>query len=316
MFCHIQSSLNIWRQIVRWRGSQSNRIKLRNHLNPGYYKTSYFLNYFPLYFLAEISPSAAVTRASPTAAAPPALQAGQVLLQLKDVESIIGQLQQLRMLIPELQAKVAVSQLALAEAEAKLQAREKEKKEESSQTSDEVQVVDRGLMEQQAGVVEQQRRLLEERVRALHAATSHTDTLASELVHYQRLFAYVLPSLTPHSRPLRLSSCAIAVLKLIFSAAEESLKQLQSTSAAQQQAVEAAVMERDALVAELKQGAHAGAYLRHALQPFSSALTPSPPPPPYCRNCAAVGGQQQVAAGEWRLTRRVDAHRLATQPTG
>jgi hypothetical protein len=60
----------------------------------------------------------------------------------------------------------------------------------------------------------------------------------------------------------------LVVLKLIFSAAEESLKQLQSTSAAQQQAVEAAVMERDALVAELKQGAHARAYLRHTLQPF------------------------------------------------
>jgi len=41
----------------------------------------------------------------------------------------------------------------------------------------------------------------------------------------------------------------------IFSSAEENVKQLQSTTAAQQQTVQAAVMERDALVIELKQGA-------------------------------------------------------------
>jgi predicted RNase H-like nuclease len=121
------------------------------------------------------------------------VQAGQVLLQLRDVESIIGQLQQLRTLIPELQSKVAVSQLAVAEAESKLKAREKEKKEQCSQTMDSVLVVDKEVLQQQAHVVEQQRRLLEERVRALNAATSHTDTLASELIHYQRLFACVFP---------------------------------------------------------------------------------------------------------------------------
>ena len=141
-------------------------------------------------------PSAAppTATAGPPAAAPaaPALQAGQVLLQLRDVESIIGQLQQLRTLIPELQSKVAVSQLALAEAEARLKAREKERKEQGIQTVDSVQVVDKEMLEQQAHTVEQQRRLLEERVRALNAATSHTDTLASELIHYQRLFAYVI----------------------------------------------------------------------------------------------------------------------------
>ena len=141
-------------------------------------------------------PSAAppTATAGPPAAAPaaPALQAGQVLLQLRDVESIIGQLQQLRTLIPELQSKVAVSQVALAEAETRLKAREKERKEQGMQTLDSVQVVDKEMLEQQAHTVEQQRRLLEERVRALNAATSHTDTLASELIHYQRLFAYVI----------------------------------------------------------------------------------------------------------------------------
>ncbi len=130
----------------------------------------------------------------PPQAAPPVLQAGQVLLQLRDVESIIGQLQQLRTLIPELQSKVGVSQLALAEAEAKLKAREKEKMEQGCQTLDSVLVVDKEIMQQQSHMVEQQRRLLEERVRALNAATSHTDTLASELIHYQRLFACVIHS--------------------------------------------------------------------------------------------------------------------------
>jgi hypothetical protein len=142
------------------------------------------------------SAPAVVKVTPPPQAAPPVLQAGQVLLQLRDVESIIGQLQQLRMLIPELQSKVGVSQLALAEAEAKLKAREKEKTEQGCQTLDSVLVVDKEMMQQQAHMVEQQRRLLEERVRALNAATSHTDTLASELIHYQRLFACVTQSLS------------------------------------------------------------------------------------------------------------------------
>ena len=138
-----------------------------------------------------IPPATAVVKSTtpPTAPAAPILQAGQVLLQLRDVESIIGQLQQLRTLIPELQSKVSVSQLALAEAEAKLKAREKEKMEQGCQTLDSVMVVDKEMMQQQSHMVEQQRRLLEERVRALNSATSHTDTLASELIHYQRLFA-------------------------------------------------------------------------------------------------------------------------------
>lgn len=184
----------------------------------------------------------------PPAVAPPALQAGQVLLQLRDVESIIGQLQQLRTLIPELQSKVAVSQLAVAEAEAKLKAREKEKKEEGSQTVDSVVVVDKEMLQQQSNVVEQQRRLLEERVRALHAATSHTDTLASELIHYQRLFACVIPSF------LVFFHIRSPVITLSCRSSEETLKQLQSANAAQQQVVDTAVSERDALTAELKQG--------------------------------------------------------------
>jgi hypothetical protein len=141
------------------------------------------------------APAVVKSTPPPTAVVPPTLQAGQVLLQLRDVESIIGQLQQLRTLIPELQSKVAVSQRALVEAETKLKAREKEKAEQGCQTLDNVLVVEKETFQQQAHVVEQQRRLLEERVRALNAATSHTDTLASELIHYQRLFACVASSL-------------------------------------------------------------------------------------------------------------------------
>jgi hypothetical protein len=225
----------------------------------------------------------------PSAPAPPALQDGQVLLQLRDVESIIGQLQQLRTLIPQLQSKVAVSQLAVAEAEAKLNAREKEKKEQCSQTVDTVQVVDKDVLQQQAHVVEQQRRLLEERVRALNAATSHTDTLASELIHYQRLFACVLP---PPRIPLRMQSPP----GLMYScrSSEETLKQLQSANAAQQQVVETAVSERDAVTAELRQGKP------QLCSRDLPCLTPfSPDNFSRCRSCTASRGERKSDPGQW-----------------
>jgi vacuolar-type H+-ATPase subunit I/STV1 len=234
--------------------------------------------------------------AAPPAAAPaaPALQAGHVLLQLRDVESIIGQLQQLRTLIPELQSKVAVSQLALAEAEARLKAREKERKEQGIQTVDSVQVVDKEMLEQQAHTVEQQRRLLEERVRALNAATSHTDTLASELIHYQRLFAYVIVCSSALFNVLFIMSSF--AFSLFRSTSEESLKQLQNANAAQQQMADSAMMERDALSAELKQGNGRGVPMTPVVPLRLTFLFRFPPA--HYRNCEALRGKCQSGTGQ------------------
>ncbi len=83
---------------------------------------------------------------------------------------------------------------------------------------------------------------------------------------------------------------------LFRSTSEESLKQLQNANAAQQQVADTAVMERDALCAELKQGNGRGVPMTPVVPLGLTFLFRFPPA--HYRNCEALRGKCQSGAGQ------------------
>ena len=90
-----------------------------------------------------------------------------------------------------------------------------------------------------------------------------------------------------------MSSVAFSLFR---SASEESLKQLQNANAAQQQAADTAMMERDALTVELNQGNGRGVPVTPAVRLALTFLFRFPPA--HYRNCEALRGKCQSGAGQ------------------
>jgi hypothetical protein len=85
---------------------------------------------------------------------------------------------------------------------------------------------------------------------------------------------------------------------LFRSTSEESLKQLQNANAAQQQAADTAMMERDALTVELKQGNGRGVPMTPVcVVPLALTFLFRFPPARY-RNCEALRGKCQSGTGQ------------------